>query len=505
MTNHEAATLSRVLTRNEVLWFLLGALFCFVFPLINSQYLFYDDIWRAFEGRGTWSEEGRFLITVFYNLMAFDGQVPNVFPLPLFMAVVLLSFALRDLVFWCFDQPVLTSCLVVLPIMYTPFFLQNLTYQFDGALMVMGLGVVIYSIIYRCDSHFKRWGVSIVCLVVALAIYQVLINLFVILCCFEVIRSLENKRPAAWVLSRLVLRGACLVIAVAIYYACVYWFLSNERLSLLAFNTYWLFEVVGRLSDTLTDLVSIFPPAINVIMCVVLALACLGYVRVGLGYIRNSDSRFMRVLVWVVYLCCVPVLLFFISGIMLFFTEFNNGFRTLLGFSGVMFVVFYLAHKMLFDFFRWSAFILALPLFYCLSISYSYGHILLYQKMLEGSVLTGLSYDIQHSQFSRLERLYLISAEYVEALPAAQGLNDAIPILQCLNFGYVVISEMLPSVGVINVYRNTDETIAASIRANVYSPILTTRFYNFYIVDGEGYILMNNIKSQFLPMCHSCR
>lgn len=486
----------RGLTRAEVFWFFLIASFCFVFPLITAQYLFLDDIGRTLEGQASWTKEGRFLITAFYNFMALDVQVPNVFPLPLIIALVVMSCALRDLVFWCFDRPVLSGCLAVLPMTYTPFFLQNLSYQFDGALMLLGVAGVIYSVVYEHDSRFKMVGVSVGLLVAALGIYQVLINLYVVMCIFELIRSMERKKAASWIVSRLMFRGLCMILGVGVYYLAASGSLSNERSGVLAFDTGLLPEIWVRLAKILIDIKNSFPPAMGWVMCMVLILACIEYLRVGRNYMRGSDDWRMKFVVACAYLLCIPGLLFFVSGIMLFFSIYNSGFRTFIGLSGGLVVVFYLAHRTLIAFRGWSCFVLALPLLYCLSVSYSYGRVLIYQKSLEASVLSGLSYDVQHGELKDMKRLFLIPSKSVETLSAAEGIYNAMPILRSLNIGYVVIAEMLPSVGLNHVQRNKDETVESSIRGGVYPPLLMTRFYSFYKVADEGYILMNDIKRQ---------
>ncbi len=486
----------RSLTKSEIYWFYLLAVFCFVFPLISAQYLFLDDIDRTLEAQGAWVREGRFLIQWFYRFIAFNQHVPNIFPLSLILAVVVLAFALRRWVLWCFEKPGLSQCLVILPLVYTPFFLQNLSYQFDGPVMVAGLAVIIYSVVGERSTVYKTVLTSVVLLIFALAIYQVLINLYVVLCCFEIIKGVEDKKSTAKVLSRLALRVGCLVAGVGVYYLITNGFMSGERQGLLPLDGDWGFEVLARLTKIFADISGDFPAAIQLMVLVVVALALLGYLRSG-GYIlRSAEPLRMKLMLGLVYLACVPVMVFFISGVMLFFESFNDGFRTLIGLSGVLVVVFYLAHRVLSRFCGWSCFIVALPLFYCVSVSYAYGRVLMYQKVLETNVLANLSQDVQHSEFKTLQRINFISAASVATLPAAEGIYQAMPVLRALDVGYVVVVHMLPSVGLVNVYANQDKTIEALIRAGSFPPFLVTNYYNFYMINGDGYIVMNDTKRE---------
>lgn len=486
----------RPLIKREILWFFLLAVFCFVFPLISVQYLFLDDIDRTLEAQGAWVREGRFLIQLLYSFVAFNEHVPNIFPLSLMIAVVVLAFALRRWVLWCFEKPGLSQCLVVLPLVYTPFFLQNLSYQFDGPVMMAGLAVIIYSVVSERSTVYKTAWLSVALLVIALAIYQVLINVYVVLCCFEIIKGVEDKKTTPNIVSRLALRSGCLVAALVVYYLIARGFMSSERQALLALDSQSGVEILARLTKIFADISGYFPAAIKWMMLGLLILGLLGYLRSGREILRSGEPLRMKLIVSLIYLACLPVMVLFMSGVMLVFNVFNDGFRTLIGFSGVLVIVFYLAHRVLSGFRGWACFILVLPLFYCVSVSYAYGRVLMYQKVLETNVLANLSHDVQHSEFKALPRINFISAASAATLPAAEGLYQAMPVLRALEIGYVVVVHMLPSVGLVNVYANQDKNIEALIRAGSFPPFLVTNYYNFYMINGDGYIVMNDTKRE---------
>lgn len=47
---------------------------------------------------------------------------------------------------------------MLLPLWYNPFFLQNLSYQYDGPIMVLSVVAVIYAITFRPPPHAMRNG-----------------------------------------------------------------------------------------------------------------------------------------------------------------------------------------------------------------------------------------------------------------------------------------------------------------------------------------------------------
>jgi hypothetical protein len=96
-----------------------------------------------------WAEQGRLFAELFYNALTFSNAAPNIFPLPLLIATVAMASALTSLTFHYFRQPTVARCLVLLPLWYNPFFLQNLSYQYDGPIMVLSVVAVIYAITFR--------------------------------------------------------------------------------------------------------------------------------------------------------------------------------------------------------------------------------------------------------------------------------------------------------------------------------------------------------------------
>jgi hypothetical protein len=96
---------ARTLTPREVLLFFLAANFLFIFPLVQADYFYNDDNWRALVAGAGWREEGRVVIDWFYNVLSFSSASADLFPLPLFIATTAVSFALRSLTFFHFERP----------------------------------------------------------------------------------------------------------------------------------------------------------------------------------------------------------------------------------------------------------------------------------------------------------------------------------------------------------------------------------------------------------------
>lgn len=499
-----AILVKRELTRSEVFSFFCIALGLYVYPLIDANYLYIDDIWRTqlAEGGG-WAGEGRVLIQLMYNVVGFNASTPNVFPLPLMVSVVVMACALNRLVHAYFKEPTLSACLVVLPVWYNPFFLQNLSYQYDGAAMALSLAVMIYAITCRFDELWKKLLYSASMIACGLAFYQPSINFFIVLCCAEVVKNVSAKRTFVWIFKIMGQRLLALCVAALLYYLCVALFLEDRRAALLEFDVDMILHVSNRLVDSLVGFNDYFPQGIKWLALVLIGIAFAEYIRLGKAIFESGEGCAWKTSLFVVYLLTVPVSVFFILGPVLFFKEFTMGFRVMLGLPGVVVLVFFLSHKMLVGIRWWAGFLQVLPLMYSLSVSYAYGRVLTYQKELEISVLTQLAYDIEHSELRGLKRLNVISAAHSALPPAAEGLYRSMPIIRDLFEGSTLLSEMLLVVGVDNAFTNGDVMTELLVKEGRFTPFVETTFYNLYKIDGVGYVLFNDVSR--LPLDNRVR
>ncbi|MBP5090654.1 glucosyltransferase domain-containing protein, partial [Pseudomonas chlororaphis] len=164
------------LGRRQVWLFFLFATLLYVLPLILADFPYIDDNWRSLSAGTAWTEQGRLFAELFYNALTFSGAAPNIFPLPLLIATVAMAAALTSLTFHYYPQPTAACCLVLLPLWYNPFFLQNLSYQYDGPAMALSLVAVIYAITYRNPYRVLQWLVPALLVALAIGLYQISIN-----------------------------------------------------------------------------------------------------------------------------------------------------------------------------------------------------------------------------------------------------------------------------------------------------------------------------------------
>jgi len=483
---------ARIMTPREVLLFFLAASFLHIFPLVQADYFYNDDNWRALVAGEGWREEGRVVIELFYNALSFGSKAPDLFPLPLFIATAGMAFALRSLTFSCFERPTFVQCLVVLPIWYNPFFLQNLSYHYDGPAMGLGLVALVYAVIGR---GWRNVWVSALLLALALSIYQVLIGFFVAMCCVEVIRLVWQGTPSEQLLRFIASKLLVIVVGVLVYYLSAYPLMTAARQAFLSPEFGSLLEMGDRLVF-LTQMLGgwVTEGALPLVLSGAL-LSLVGYAWAGARLLHRPDPSWRKALLLSCYLLTLPVLLLCIPGTTLLFAEFNYGARTLVAFSALLTLVFFLSLQVLTRVHAGLGLLLLIPLLALLSFSFGHGRVLSLQKEQEAVVLASLAHDINHSPLRDKSRLYMIPELKANWLPAASGLFAAMPAQRyVLGVGYVLLPETLPRAGISNVFLARDPALIASVRRGDFMPVVSTRFYDLFVIHDDGYIFMKKIQ-----------
>ncbi|NBB62836.1 hypothetical protein GVN18_26590 [Pseudomonas sp. ODNR1LW] len=480
------------LTRRQAWLFFLLATLVYVLPLILADYPYIDDNWRALAAGMAWAKEGRLFAELFYKALTFSNGAPNIYPLPLLIATLAMSWALTSLTFHHFRQPTIGCCLVLLPLWYSPFFLQNLTYQYDGPVMILSVVAVIYAITFRHTSRSLQWLVPSFLIALALGLYQISINVFLGLCCLEVLRAVNDKVAwpqwgslIGWRISQLFLGGL-------IYLVSAYPFMGQRRTVLLNWAAQPLLQIHINIARVLEKVVLLFHGgftwlAAGLLLCAIAGAGCL-----GLKVVKRKDSGPKRLLIGLLCLLTVPVVVLLVSGVALFFRDFNEGARTLMGFAVLLVLLFYLSHLALATLHERLPLLLLIPLLAMLSLSFAYGRVLTVQKSFATSALNSLERDIASQQPLRDAKRIYMSVTYSDHwLLGAAGSFKQMPVLHyLLNIDFYMLAENLPKVGITNVVAEKERRNATRVGYQGYPPLVESQFYRIYLIGDYGFIVM---------------
>jgi hypothetical protein len=475
----------RELGRRQVLLFFLLASGLYVLPLILADFSYIDDNWRALAAGNAWADYGRLFADWLYQALTFTGAAPDIFPLPLLLATVAMSLALTRLTFHYFAEPTLASCLVPLPLWYNPFLLQNLSYQYDGPSMALSLVAMICAITFHGSTRVQRWLVPAVLIALGVGLYQISINVFLGLCCVELLRVLHRRVswPEIWHL----LGGklAQLGLGVAIYSVTAYPFMAASRQAqLLDRAGHPLLQVITNLGRVLEKTALLFHGGYLWVFVALMLCALLGLARLGRPERRASVA--------LISLAALAVLVLLVPGITLLFRDFNEGARTLMGFGVLLVFLFFLARLALAPYHRLLPLLLMIPLLATLSLSFAYGRVLNMQKTFATAALYSLGHDIAaHRELREAKRIYL-SINYSERwLASAEGSFRQLPVLRyLLNIDYYVLAENLPSVGITNVVAERERRNATHVGYLGYPALVESLYYRIYLLGDYGFIVM---------------
>jgi hypothetical protein len=483
---------SEELGSRQVWLFFLLATFMYVVPLILADYPYIDDNWRSLSAGTAWASQGRLFADLFYNLLTFSNGAPNIFPLPLLITTLAMAAALTRLTFHYYPQPTLACCLVALPLWYNPFFLQNLSYQYDGPAMTLSLVAVIYAITFRHPSRILQWLVPSFLIALALGLYQVSFNVFLGLCCLEALRSANDKLAwpqwgglIGWKMAQAIL--GCLIYAVSAYP-----FTQQNRTSLLNWSAEPLLQLHTNIARVLEKVVLLFHGGFTWVFAGLLLCAIAGAVALGLNVAGRQDSPAKKMLIGLICVLTVPAVTLLVSGMALFFRDFNEGARTLMGFAVLLLLLFYLGHLALARIHERLPLLLVIPLLAMLSLSYAYGRVLAVQKVFASSAVSSMAYDIaSRRELREAKRIYL-SVTYSDYwLVGAAGSFKQMPVLHyLLNIDFLVMAENLPKLGITNVVAERERRNATRVGYQGYPPLLENQYYRIYLLGDYGFIVM---------------
>ncbi len=196
---------------------LLGLFALLLYPLLHADRLYNDDLKRALLGRASWDSNGRPLTTLLMRaLQCYDHTMVDIAPLPQIGAIVLLAWAGARLARRFTDAPPWLAALLVLPLGAQPFFLENLSYQFDALSMALAIWLAVWPLLPQpMTRRATGWGMA--SLFGALCLYQPAINVFLVLALAELVLTQAADGTAAAGLRTLARRAAQIAVAMAVY------------------------------------------------------------------------------------------------------------------------------------------------------------------------------------------------------------------------------------------------------------------------------------------------
>lgn len=479
-------------SNKESLVFFLTAVLVYVFPLILADYFYVEDSDRAIDGYASWLSEGRILIDGFYHALSMSNGAPDMFPLGLLVACGVMAWALRALAVHYFSWVNLFSSSVVLPMFFSPLFLSDLAYKYDGPVITVGVALVMFAITLRCKRKALEWGGGTLLLWCALCMYQPLLNVYVGLCCIELYRAINDKkhtRDLAVLVGEKLTQAAA---AVLFYRVAVVPFMDKERQDLLALDGNWASIIFQRLENAEERIRPLYTGGSAWLFAGMAVLFVLGYLWTGWLALRGRPKASDTVLMSLAYAVIIPLLIICVPGIMLVFLDENNTSRVMLGTGPLLVFMLLVIHQWLKVLHRHLTVLVVLPIIVMMSVSYSYGRVLSLKKTLEASLMTQLAYSISSTpELTSVGVFYFDDSVRDYWLPASEGTVSFLPSMPYLvNANFIFLPQALARIGITNVVPASDEQLAGLRRRGDARLVVDHSFYAIYVERGDGYIVM---------------
>lgn len=487
----------KVLSRKEVFLFFLILSFVYIYPIVHADYAYIDDNWRSLLGaQDAWRNQGRVLIEWLYEALTFGSSTTNIFPLPLLLSIVVLVIAMSRLTVWYFPEPSVSSCLVVVPILCNPFFLGNLTYQYDGPAMILAVVAVIYAMTCRVERASVRGLVVALLIAVTFSLYQLTIALFVGLCVVEFYLGVKAKAAVGEVLSVLAQRAGQLMGGGIFYFLTAYQLSVDTRGNLYPFNEHWFEEVCRKFIFAMNKISLLVTPGNRWLCAAVLGIALVGFVISMRSIPQMKGGKIGRVVVALLYLLCVPVLILIVPGFMLFLMEANLDARNYIAFSAVLIFLFMLNSEVLGRVESRLRLLLVIPVLFMFSFSYAYGQVIIAKKELESALAQYVAYDlISHDELRNVHKLYYVGpAIGANWLPRGHAAMTYMPLLRYIlsESNAPLHPQFMTRLGINNVVYGSRELFNASVASQTDKLVVDSKLYSIHLRAGDAYIVMKD-------------
>lgn len=486
---------TRNLTEREVLGFFLAASLLYVYPIIHADFLFIDDQWRSLlMARDQWRLEGRLFTQLFYNVLTLSGFTPNAFPLPLLLALCAMALAMRKLAFFVYHSVDLGKCLVIVPMLYQPFFLSNLSWQYDGPAMVLALAAVLFAVAAKFKHPASGLCLPGLLIALGLGLYQPVLTLFIGLCCLEMLLSVRSALPWRAIIGQAVKRALQLLLGGAFYYCSAFAVSATHRGRLLAFDGQWFYSIWARLLLAVEQVGGLKSGTMGWWVLVVAALAVAG-ACVWVKRCRDNGAS-LGIVLWVLA-GLVGVIVLCVPGIVLFFANEKPSARIFIGFGTFLLLLFYFTREALTTLHARAPLLLAAPCFYMLLLSFVYGQVLSSKKVFEANLSSHISYDLtSRRELLGINHFYFTTTDTegdATWVPAYESTFALYPVLEWIlsRENTLLIADRFQRLGVYNVSW-VIPSAGRTLLGDSAELLIDNRHYQIYRVGEQGLILIKS-------------
>ncbi|EOG5487673.1 glucosyltransferase domain-containing protein [Enterobacter hormaechei] len=463
-------------------WVIVLITALFVLPIMLSGVLYQDDILRSANGEAYWGALGRPLSDVVVMAIGFGSDfVIDAFPLSLVLATSFL--AASSIMLYCrfAIHRGFTSGLIFSLFSLSPFFLQNLSYHFDSLPMMLGvfLAVLPYSLFVSSLKVTHRTILSACSLVLALSLYQATINVYLSLCAVEIAYILYTRGNGLEALKVSFERAIGAILGLLIYMKGVApLYLSKKVNSNLVISAD---DPTGSLSYNFDRFISVISSLFNdsfySAWSVIFLVALIGLMVIFYRITNSNHPTSSKIIGFVVLSISILVSTFSIVGPFVFVDKTVVAPRVMMGLSGLMLLIGYLAS--IYNSKKITAIACVIPVIFSMSYSSAYGNASKAQRSLEDKVF----YDIAVSLPKNWREGDVLISGQISTSPAADMEFKRFPSLKWM------VMPIFPWSGMVMLkHYGITASIGKSNHINDGIAIKNSVYYS--LIDGDGKVIL---------------
>lgn len=376
--------------------FLISISLCalYAMPLFFFGGYYIDDLIRSLNGNTDWLANGRPLAELFMSVLFFGNKMIDISPIPQFISLLVVGITITLLSARYFKDRYLVGVLVFLPLWVSPFFLQNISYKYDAALMALSVFFAVISFCYEDKKTSRVFVYAVISSFLSLNLYQPSINLFLI---FIVIDFIYNSSKGKYdeSMQRALTYSMAFILSNIIYviviprlfvqgeYSTVHSQidLSGTMLSTIKYNFLSFYHIIK------TSLPKSFFLALT--PAILISITAM----INIFIVENKKPLLKKTLITLLAAIALLASIVAVVGPMILLKTPTLAPRTLVGFSALLCLLLFCCSLLKTKKSLYLGAII-IPLVYMFEISYAYYNSLANQNRFEQVVISNISKDI---------------------------------------------------------------------------------------------------------------
>lgn len=468
-------------TYKQSLIFYLSLLTLFIFPIMSNNLPYRDDQVRILRGND-WAFMGRNMADFVMHILTFSyDKLSNISPLTFILSITVLSFTFSKFIHLSNLKKDVINHLSLSLIVLCPFYLQNLSYQYDNLTMSLGVCFSMFAFILKWHNK-KNVFYSILFLTGSIFFFQPVSNIFVILVIANLFILLKNKEEKL----KDIFKGIFIyTISVLVYY-----FLFKHYFELTTSNRATLIS--------LHDLPLTFINALNIlgkflqpfILSPIVAFIMIAGLLFGASFFYMLFKEKETLFIKIIKITSPFFIILFIWGPFIMLEETFARPREFVALGVILSLIFISNNENIYHFKKFNLLTILGISFYFISLSYQYANLGKQEYSYNEMLTEWISKDINSNKDLYSKNLVYLNS-HPDYAPGSKIILNNQPFLQYVQMPYYnwFSRFYLENRGVKNIYKditNIDDKYDwnAICRTNTAKLIIENKYYNIYLINN---------------------